>query len=191
MILINVNNNNMKKILQALQIAIAQMRESANEKISLSQREAKANEEIKSAAADGKVDSEKVQNKISRASATITVCRARREHIDAGLAEEVKAVWETYMEARSLWNKAVAVRREITRSEFLTANLRFFSNSEQDAANRLSGIITHPMAPLARAGWNGCFCSNENRTPEFTLGEIEAFLNHVNRYSEASGIPID
>jgi hypothetical protein len=179
----------MKKILDDLKSAIANLSEFAQEKAGLVERRQKAKAEI-TAAADEKLTPQ-IEAKIARASNVMAVCDARLARLETGLAGEAEAVWSTYTAARSQWNKAVAVRRELARAAFHTANLPFFNNDEHLTAQVLAGVLPPSLYAIGRAGWDGCYISNELRTPEFTLREIETFLGHVERQAELNGIPIE
>jgi hypothetical protein len=179
----------MKKILTSLRTVIANLSEARAEQNLIQERRKKAQSEIATAASDKLTP--QIEAKIARASNVIAVCDARLARIGTGFAGEVDGVLQTYDTARSLWNKAVAVHRELARARFLDANKSFWENDEGRTAKALAGILPPALYAIGRAGWDGCYISNELRTPEFTLREIESFLSHIERQSGLNGIAIE
>jgi hypothetical protein len=177
----------MKKILDTLKSSIADLSGWAEEKKSLEERRRKAQADI--ADASNEKITPPIEAKIGRASNIIAVCDARLSRLESGAASAADQVREIYLAARDAWNKLVAVRRELARAEFLTANIRFFDNDEKVTANRLAGILPLLLARLGRASWNGFF--GGPNTPFDLLAEINCFIGHIQRHSQENGIPID
>jgi len=178
---------NTMNILSTLKAAVPRMAEFAEEKKTLEDRRAKAQAEISEAGKDKLTPQSEA--KIFRASNIVTVCDARLARLQSAAETEADQIRAEYEAVRGTWNRKCEINRELRRSEFLTANLRFFDNNERATAERLAGILPLPLARAARAGWNGF--SGTPDTPENLLKEIECFINHVEEHSELTGIPIE
>jgi sugar-specific transcriptional regulator TrmB len=174
-------------IIQKLKNNIGNLHELADEKKELEERRARALREIAEAGQNAITD--KIEMRILRASNVVTICNSRLAHLESGSADEAAAIREIYMAARASWNKACDVRRELARAEFLTANLRFFDNSEEITATRLAGVMTPALVRMARAGWN--LMLRPDDSPFAILQQVETFIGHVERLSKETGIPID
>jgi len=173
--------------LRILKNAAAPLQELAEEKLALAQKEEKAQVEIATLSA-GKLD-EKAEQKITRCSAVITICRSRRERLESGLAPQMQELREVYFAAKDQWNRACAVRRELVRARWLDANKPFWSNDEGRTADALAGILPPEIYVIGRAGFHGFWPPAE--TPEGLVKEIECFVNHVEGRCELIGVPVE
>jgi hypothetical protein len=178
----------MKKLLDTLKAAIADLSEWAAEKTSLEERRRKAQADIADAANEKLTP--QIEAKIGRASNIIAVCDARLAHLETVAEEQDDEIREIYFGAKALWNKQVVTRRELARASFLNACLPFFDNDEAVTADRLAGIMPAAVARLSRGvAWSGFFPPPKSVFE--LLREIECFLSHVERKSEDYRIPID
>jgi len=173
--------------LSPLKAALPRLAEFADERKALEDRRAKAQAEITEAGKEKLTPA--IEAKIGQASNIVTVCDARLANLQSAAETEADQIRAKYEAVRETWNRKCAVKRELCRSEFLTANLRFFDNNEQATAERLAGILPLPLARAARAGWNGF--SGIPDTPENLIKEIECFITHVETMSAEVGIPIN
>ena len=166
-------------------IAHAQAASDELEKLARIERDAKA--VIDEVLADGKIEDEREQQKLSSARLRLDLCPARRKKLLESQPKLSIELNDELRARRSEWNRLVAQRRDEVRAEVVSALTPFFPDAKRELKKLVEELRVPAVLAVQRAMDGGSWHGREAKC-EALVVEARNFVASVQRFAKLIGV---